>query len=115
MRADNTMRLLSDSVIFQAEITINFLNNYLDYVHYEPHISTDLSISRIHGYLKPTATVKFMVNNRKQTLRVHFLIGDRMGCSASRLAWFTLRDFLVSIFRHQLANNPCDQLHTYVS
>ena len=83
VRADNTMRLLSDSVIFQAEITINFLNNYLDYVHYEPHISTDLSISRIHGYLKPTATVKFMVNNRKQTLRVHyFLIGDRMGCTA---------------------------------
>ena len=107
VRYATTPCIFSDSDVFQAGITINFLSNYLEHVHYEPNINTDLSISRIHGYLEPTATVKLMVNNGSTSPSFSYAVVLWKRAAAVPVS----RRRVVSIFHHQLADNACNQLH----
>ena len=62
---------------FSLIITLNFFNNYLEYVHCELNINTDLSIQTIHDYLKRTVAVKLELPLPSAVL--HTELGHRSG------------------------------------
>ena len=65
---------------FSLIITLNFFNNYLEYVHCELNINTDLSTQTIHGYLKRTVAVKLeLFRHCRKAAVLHTELGHRPG------------------------------------